>query len=169
MDGRSSQAVIADFVQEVKRWRRELTDYEKPDNKSRPAWTKPTNPGARTNHIHVFMKDNRDMLKEEGARVTGEETLRIDLLKQIAVEKFSELDEESQAKYRSRAMVSRGVAKCLPRPIERALSQPQERIEGPWLLASRGQFHIRPGAVANHVAKTKFADIVTKWTSERRK
>ena len=163
----SSHAVIADFLKEVKHWRRELADYVKPDNRSRPAWTKATNAGARTSHLHLFMKNNRELL-EEVERVSDGVTLRLELLQQIAVEKFSALDEETQAEYYRRARLCRGVAAATPRPIDRALSEPAEPVEGPWLLASRGQFHIRPGAVADHVAKTKFADIVTKWTSEHR-
>ena len=113
------------------------------------------------------MKNNRELL-EEVECVSDGETLRLELLQQIAVEKFSALDEEMQADYYRRARLCRGVAAATPRPIDRALSEPAEPVEGPWLLASRCQFHIRPGAVADHVAKTKFADIVTKWTSEHR-
>ena len=119
----ASQGVLADFVLEVDRWRRELADFEKSEHRSRPAWTTQTNPGSRTNHIHVFMKDTRKMFREES--VSG-----ISLWK-IATQKFSELNEEAQARYRNKARLSRAVAAATPRPIERALSGPVDNIEGP--------------------------------------
>ena len=100
----SARAVTTAFTAAVDRWRALpwIRDSmpARPDGRSRPAWTKTTNPGHKTTYLHLFAKQvRRDMVAAGEWPIPGLSPLDLSgRLNEEAKRRFALLSERQQAR-----------------------------------------------------------------------
>ena len=156
LPGLAARSVGTAFKDAVSRWRalpwiRDAMPV-RVDGRSRPAWTKTSNPGHKATHLHFFAKQvKQDMISTGEYPMPGvsskERYLR---LNEETKRRFALLPERDQARLKREAAARRLYSRTLPAPIDRLEFPDVVGLcpDGPLGLSSRdGNFPMRPQVV----------------------
>ena len=165
----SAKACGKSFADAVSRWRALPWIAEdvacRADGRSRPAWTKTSNPGHKTTYLHLFAKQVKQDLVAAGDVSCPD----VATLASEAKQRFALLPPADKASWKAKAAAKRVIAAVRPAPID-LLECPDQiglRPDGPLHLSSRdGLFPVRPDVIAEKIEAQTFAERAKVWASQ---
>ena len=175
LPGLAARAVTTSFSGAVSRWRALPWIQDsmplRQSGRCRPDWTKASNPGHKTTHLHLFAKQvKQDMVAAGEWPMPGVPNRQFAArLAAEAGRRFALLSERDQARWKVQAGTKRAAARLRPAPMDLIEFPDPAGLcpDGPFGLSSRaGKFPMRPEVVQERLDAQGFADRASAWMSQ---
>ena len=154
----AAKYAIDTFAQMVGRWRTGNAISSAPSNRCRPPWVYNTKKGVKTNHLHVFAEEcHKGLWPGVHASEAWTPSLK---------SKFDALPKEEQEELCAKAKLRRQVAKAHLSPLDEAIADDHEHVEGPLGLAAKlGEpFPMRPSAIGMALKEKNVLEWSREWS-----